>query len=125
MRHGKHGYQLNRSSNVRLGLYRSLIGAFLLHERITTTEAKAKAVRPHIEHLITLARIAPDAAPIDRVHKLRQALSQLPNPPAVDRLFENIGPRLRNRQGGYTRIIKVGPRHGDAAPMAILELVDE
>src|SRR4051812_11788072 len=98
--------------------------AVLLHGRITTTEAKAKAVRPQLERLITLARVAPDAAPVERVHHLRQALAKLPSPDAVDRLFQEIGPQNLNRTGGYTRIIKLGPRHGDAAPMAILELVE-
>ena len=125
MRHRKRGFYLGRPSHERRALYRSLMGAFFLHERITTTETKAKAVRPHIERLITLARVAPEAAPIDRVHRLRQALAKLPNPPAVQHLFDSIGPRMRSRPGGYTRIIRVGPRHGDAAPMAILELVEE
>jgi large subunit ribosomal protein L17 len=124
VRHRKGGRQLNRPTHERKALYGSLMGALLLHERITTTEAKAKAVRPLVERLITLARVSPDATPIERVHHLRQALAKLPNPDAVDHLFKEIGPRMASRPGGYTRIIKLGPRHGDAAPMAILELVD-
>jgi len=123
MRHRRGGFKLNRPTHERLSLYRSLMGAFFLHERITTTEAKAKAIRPQIEKMITLARVAPDAGPTQRVHQFRQALAKLPNPPAVDRLFKEVAPRMQGRPGGYTRIIKVGARHGDNAPMAILELV--
>lgn len=124
MRHRKRGFHLNRPAPVRTALYRSLMGAFFLNERIITTEAKAKAVRPHVEKMITLARISPDATPVERLHRLRQAMAKLPNPDAVDRLFKGIGPRMQDRAGGYTRIIKVAPRRGDAAPMAILELVE-
>jgi large subunit ribosomal protein L17 len=125
VRHGKSGRHLNRPTNQRIALYRSLMGALLLHERITTTEAKAKAVRPQVERLITLARLSPEATALERVHRLRLALAKLPNPAAVDHLFKEIGPRMLERPGGYTRIIKLGPRHGDAAPMAILELVEK
>jgi large subunit ribosomal protein L17 len=100
------------------------MGAFFLHERITTTEAKAKAIRPQVEKMITLARVPAEATPIQRVHRLRLALAKLPNPDAVDHLFKQIGPRMQDRTGGYTRIVKVGPRRGDAAPMAVLELVE-
>ena len=124
MRHGKRGFHLNRPADERAALYRSLMEAFFLYERITTTEAKAKAVRPHVEKMITLARVSAEATPVERVHRLRQALAKLPNPNAVDRLFAAIGPRMQDRTGGYTRIIKLGPRRGDAAPMAILELVE-
>lgn len=117
MRHERAGKKFGRPTNQRVALYRSLAGAIFLHDRITTTEAKAKAVRGYVEKLITLARQP-------TVHHRRLALQDLPNKDAVERLFKEIGPRMAGRPGGYTRIVKLGPRLGDAAPMAIFELVE-
>ena len=88
------------------------------HERIRTTEAKAKALRPLAEHLITFAKRGD-------VHARRQVLKTVPDRDVVHKLFSEIGPRFSERNGGYTRILKVGPRQGDAAPMAIIELLPE
>ncbi|MDB5057913.1 MAG: ribosomal protein [Chloroflexi bacterium] len=117
MRHLRSGKKLSRPTNQRVALYRSLVGALFLHDRITTTEAKAKAIRATAEKLITLARQP-------SVHHRRIAFSDLPDKHAIERLFTNIGPRMKGRPGGYTRIVKLGPRMGDAAPMAIIELVE-
>ncbi len=117
MRHERAGKKFGRPTNQRVALYRSLAGALFMHDRITTTEAKAKAVRAYVEKLITLARQP-------SVHHRRLALQDLPNKDAVERLFKEIGPRMASRPGGYTRIVKLGPRFGDAAPMAIIELVE-
>ncbi len=95
------------------GLSRSLI----LHGRVVTTEVKAKKTRPFVEKLITKARKG-------GLHNRRLAMSQLQDRKIVHRLFEDVGPRAGDRPGGYTRILKLGPRRGDAAPMAILELID-
>lgn len=117
MRHQRAGRKFGRPTNQRVALYRALVGALFLHDRITTTEAKAKAIRRHAEKLITLARRP-------TLHHRRLALADLPNKDAVERLFKEIGPRMVDRPGGYTRIVKLGPRLGDAAPMAIIELVE-
>lgn len=117
MRHQRAGRKFGRATDQRVALYRSLVGALFLHDRITTTVAKAKAIRPHAEKLVTLARQP-------TVHHRRLALADLPNKHAVERLFAEIGPRMADRPGGYTRIVKLGPRMGDAAPMAIIELVE-
>lgn len=117
MRHLRSGKKFGRPTNQRIALYRALVGALFLHDRITTTEAKAKAIRPTAEKLITLAREP-------SVHHRRLALADLPDKTAVERLFEKIGPQMKTRPGGYTRIVKLGPRMGDAAPMAIIELVE-
>jgi len=117
MRHQRAGKKFGRPTNQRDALYRSLIAALFLHERITTTEAKAKAMRRHAEKLITWSRQP-------TIHHRRLAIAELPHKEAVDRLFKEIGPRMVGRPGGYTRIVKLGPRFGDAAPMAIIELVE-
>jgi large subunit ribosomal protein L17 len=87
------------------------------HERITTTTAKAKAIRPLADHVITLAKR-------DDLHARRQVLSLVPDTTIVRKLFDTVAARYADRRGGYTRIIRTAPRHGDAAPMAIIELVD-
>jgi len=97
-------------------LYSNLTGELLEHERIVTTEAKAKEVRSIAERIITLGKVGSLPA-------RRQALAAVHNKKVVDKLFEEIAPKFAGRSGGYTRIIKLGPRPGDAAPMAILELV--
>lgn len=128
---------MNRSSGHRRALFRNLVSAVIYHERIETTEAKARAVRRHVEKLITLAKrglAAEKEDPARGVHARRLAAARLnrwvtePDGTRVDlvrKLFDEIAPRYMDRPGGYTRIIKLGPRKGDAAPMAILELVEE
>ncbi len=117
MRHKRAGSKLGRLTAHRWALFRNLLTALLQHERITTTTAKAKALRPLAEHLITLSKQ-------DHLHARRQALSLVPDTTLVRRLFDTVAARYADRRGGYTRIVPVGTRRGDAAPMAILELVD-
>lgn len=117
MRHGKANYKLGRLTQHRWALFRNLLVALFRHERITTTEAKAKAVRGAAEHVITLAKR-------ESLHARRQVLSMVPDTKVVGTLFDTIAARFSDRTGGYTRIIKTGRRRGDNAPMAILELVD-
>ena len=117
MRHLKKGRQLNRNASHRTSLFRNLALALFRHERIITTVAKAKAVRPLADHLVTLAKQ-------DNLHARRQALALVPDVAVVHRLFDTIGARYGDRRGGYTRILQMGMRRGDAAPVAILELVD-
>ena len=118
MRHGKQRHKLSRDSAHRKALLRNLSRELIEHERIRTTQPKAKALRPEFEKLITLAKRGD-------LHARRQALSELHNDKfAVHKLFEEIAPRYQGRPGGYTRIVKLGPRQGDSAPMAYLELVD-
>ena len=137
MRHRVAGKKLNRSSGHRKALRRNLVTALFHHGRIETTEAKAKAIRGQAEKLITLAKRSlvtgqEDAA--QGVHARRLAAGRLdrwvtePDGTRVDiieKLFEDIAPRYKDRAGGYTRIYKLGPRKGDAAPMVLLELVEE
>ncbi len=126
MRHKVAGYKLNRGKGQRIALRRTLIKQLFEHERIRTTRAKADAIRGAAEKLITLAKRglqAEDAAAA--VHARRLAHARLADKEAVARLFDEIAPRYENRPGGYTRIVKLGPRQGDAAEMVILELVEE
>ena len=116
MRHRKGGYKLQRDPSARRALLRSLTTSLILHERIRTTVTKAKAVRPQVERVITLAKR-------DSLHARRQAASYLYEPRAVQKLFDRIGPRFADRAGGYTRIVRLGPRKGDGAETAILELL--
>jgi large subunit ribosomal protein L17 len=117
MRHLKAGYKLNRTAEHRLALYRNLTRALIQHERIITTVTKAKAVRPFVERLITLAKKG-------TLHARRLAIARLRDPEAVQKLFAEIGPRFADRPGGYTRIIKRHERRlGDAGPTAFLELL--
>ncbi len=117
MRHRKDGYKLGRRTQHRWAMFRNLLVALFRHERITTTEAKAKAVRGAAEHMITLAKR-------ENLHARRQVLSMVPDTEVVHRLFDTVAARFADRPGGYTRIIKTGTRPGDAAPMVLLELVD-
>jgi large subunit ribosomal protein L17 len=117
MRHGKANYKLGRLTQHRWALFRNLLIALFRHERITTTEAKAKAVRGAAEHMITLAKR-------EDLHARRQVMTMVPDAEVVGTLFDTIAARFSDRNGGYTRIIKTGPRPGDNAPMVILELVD-
>jgi large subunit ribosomal protein L17 len=119
VRHRRRGRKLGRDSSHRKALYSNMCGALFEHGRIRTTEAKAKELRPIAEKLITLAR--PD--PSD-VAAQRQAVAFLRSKDVVHNLFHTVGPRFTERPGGYTRIVKLGPRLGDAAPMVYIELVD-
>jgi large subunit ribosomal protein L17 len=117
VRHRIAGRHLGRPTDQRLSLYRNLIIDLLRYEKIQTTEAKAKAIQGQAERLITLARKGDVAA-------RRLAIARLGNAEIVEKLFTLIAPKYADRPGGYTRIIKLGPRLGDAAPMAIIQLVE-
>ncbi len=118
MRHGLNGRKLNRPSGHRKALFMNLELALLKHEQIRTTLPKAKDLRPQVERLITLGKRGGQ-------HARRQALAALANDEAiVDKLFTTLADRYKNRKGGYTRVLKAGFRYGDAAPMAVIELVD-
>lgn len=125
MRHRIAGKKLGRSSGHRNALRRNLITDLFRHERIETTRAKADAVRGAAEKLITLAKRSAAADEAGIVHARRQAAARLNDPEIVKKLFDDIAPRYEKRPGGYTRIIKLGPRAGDAAEMVLLELVEE
>ena len=125
MRHQISGYRLGRSSGARLALRRNLIKQFFTYERIRTTKTKAAAIRGEAERLITIARNSADASEAEKVHARRLVISKLGDNQVINRLFDEIAPRFVNRNGGYTRILKLGPRMGDSAEMVILELVEE
>ena len=125
MRHQVSGYRLGRTSGARLALRRNLIKQFFTHERIQTTKAKAAAIRGEAERLITIARNSAEASDAEKVHARRLVTSKLGDNQVINRLFDEIAPRFANRNGGYTRILKLGPRMGDSAEMVILELVEE
>src|SRR5438445_4927816 len=117
MRHQRAGKKLGRDSAHRKALYANLACSLIEHGRIKTTEAKAKAVKPFAEQMISLGKRGD-------LHARRQALSHLRSQEIVHRLFADVGPRFAGRPGGYSRIVKLGPRQGDAADMVYLELVD-
>ena len=117
MRHARSGKKLGRDSAHRKALYSNLTSALIEHGRIRTTEAKAKAVKPFAEQMITLGRRGD-------LHARRQAMAHLRSQHVVHHLFADVAPRFADRPGGYTRIVKLGPRPGDAADMVYLELVD-
>ncbi len=125
MRHSVAGYTLGRRTGARIALRRNLIKQLFTHERIQTTEAKAAAIRGDAERLITLARNSASGTDIQKVNARRLAVSRLGDNQLIKRLFDDIAPRFANRPGGYTRVMKLGPRHGDAAEMVVLELVEE
>ena len=125
MRHRVAGYKLGRSKDDRRALRRNLVKQLFEHERIQTTRIKAEAVRGLAERLITLAKLGNKAGEAKMVHARRLAASRLSDADAVKKLFDDIAPRFESRPGGYTRIIKTGPRRGDAAEMVILELVED
>lgn len=108
--------KLGRDSSARKALFRSILTSFFKHERIETTEAKAKEIRGLADELITLAKRGD-------LHARRQAIASLADEDVVRKLFDEIAAKYQDRQGGYTRIIKIGPRRGDAAPMVLIELV--
>jgi large subunit ribosomal protein L17 len=117
MRHQRKGRKLGRDSAHRKALYANLAGAVIEHGRIRTTEAKAKEVRPVVEKMISLGKRGD-------LHAHRQAVAFLRSKSIAHTLFAEVAPRFADRPGGYTRVVKLGPRQGDAAPMAYLELVD-
>lgn len=118
MRHNVMGRRLGRSTNHRKALFRNLATQLFKHERIKTTEARAKSIQAMVEKLVSLARRGD-------LHARRLAARDLTEPVVVQKLFDEIGPRMQNRHGGYTRMYKLGPRHGDAASMVLLELVSK
>jgi large subunit ribosomal protein L17 len=117
MRHRKSGRKLGRNSSHRKAMFRNMATSLVRHETIKTTLPKAKELRRVVEPLITLAKE-------DDVAKRRLAFDRLRDKEAVGKLFNDLGPRFKDRPGGYLRILKTGPRPGDAAPMAIVQLVD-
>jgi large subunit ribosomal protein L17 len=117
MRHKKSGRRLGRNSSHRKAMYRNMAASLVHHETIKTTVPKAKELRRVIEPLITLAKV-------DGVANRRLAFNRLRDKVAVGKLFNDLGPRFNARPGGYLRILKLGPRPGDSAPMAIVQLVD-
>ena len=117
MRHGLSGRKFNRTKGHRRALMANLANALLKHEQITTTLPKAKDLRPYVERMITLGKKGTLAC-------RRLAAGRLRDESIVAKLFNTLGPRYKDRSGGYTRVIKAGFRHGDSAPMAVIELVD-
>ena len=117
MRHRKNYRKLNRATDQRIALLRAEVAALFRHNQIKTTLPKAKELRPIVEKLITLAKRGD-------LHARRQAAAMLKQDKDVAKLFETLGPRYKERQGGYTRVLKAGFRYGDMAPMAIIEFVD-
>ena len=117
MRHGVSGCKLNVTSSHRLAMFRNMAVALIKHEQITTTVPKAKELRPIVEKLITLGKRGD-------LHARRQAISQIRDVAMVKKLFDVLGPRYKERKGGYCRILKAGFRYGDNAPVAVIEFVD-
>ncbi len=117
MRHGAAHRKLGRTSSHRTAMFANMAASLIKHEQITTTLPKAKELRPFVEKLVTLAKKGD-------LHARRQAISQVRDVPQVGKLFETLGPRYSERNGGYIRIMKAGFRHGDNAPMAVIEFVD-
>ena len=117
MRHGMAGRKLNVTSTHRLAMFRNMATSLLKHEQITTTLPKAKELRPYVERIITLGKRG-------GLHARRQAYAQIMDAKVVDKLFTTIADRYKGRAGGYTRVLKAGMRYGDAADMAVIELVD-
>ena len=117
MRHGLSGRKLNVTSSHRAAMFRNMATSLLKHEQITTTLPKAKELRPYVERLITLGKRG-------GLHARRQALSQIRDEAVVAKLFGEIAERYEARPGGYCRVLKAGMRYGDAADMAVIELVD-
>ncbi|MFT9375789.1 50S ribosomal protein L17, partial [Komagataeibacter saccharivorans] len=117
MRHGVAGRKLGVTSSHRLAMFRNMAVALIKHEQITTTLPKAKELRPVVEKLITLGKRGD-------LHARRLAFAQLRDDKIVSKLFATVAERYKTRQGGYTRVLRAGMRHGDAADMAVIELVD-
>jgi large subunit ribosomal protein L17 len=117
MRHRKSGRKLNRDSSHRKAMFANLAASLIKHEQIVTTLPKAKDLRPIVEKLVTLAKRGD-------LHARRQAISSLRDVGTVKKLFETLGPRYKDRSGGYTRVLKAGYRYGDSAAVAVIEFVD-
>ena len=117
MRHGAAYRKLGRTVSHRQAMFANMAASLIKHEQITTTLPKAKELRPFVEKLVTLAKKGD-------LHARRQAISAVRDVPQVGKLFEVLGPRYADRNGGYIRIMKAGFRHGDNAPMAVIEFVD-
>jgi large subunit ribosomal protein L17 len=117
MRHGKVHRKLGRKPEHRKAMFANLCAALIKHEQITTTLPKAKELRPVVEKLVTLGKRGD-------LHARRQAIAQMRDVAMVKKLFEVIGPRYKDRNGGYTRVLKAGFRYGDNAPVAVIEFVD-
>lgn len=117
MRHGKAGRKLNRTSSHRKAMFANMAASLIKHEQIVTTLPKAKEMKPIIDKLITLSKRGD-------LHARRQAISQIRDVAMVRKLFDSLGERYKDRQGGYSRVLKAGFRYGDNAPMAVIELVD-
>ena len=117
MRHGNAHRKLNRTAEHRRAMFANMCAALIKHEQITTTLPKAKDLRPIVEKLVTLGKRGD-------LHARRQAVAEIRDVPMVKKLFEVIGPRYKERNGGYTRIMKAGFRHGDNAAVAVIEFVD-
>jgi large subunit ribosomal protein L17 len=133
MRHGKHGRKFGRQSGPRHALFSNMVSSLIEHERIKTTDAKAKELRRVAERTISWATSVGNLIENDKkdahdeariVHAMRMAQRVLKHKPSLLKLFNEIGPRMVGRAGGYTRVLKLGNRHGDAAPLSIVELVD-
>ena len=116
MRHRKGGVKLQRDGSARRALFRGLTTSVILEDRVMTTVAKAKAVRPFVDRMITLAKR-------DTLHTRRQAAAFLQTPAAVKKLFDTLGPRFAGRSGGYTRVTRLGYRKGDGAETAVIEIL--
>jgi len=125
MRHQVAGYKLNRSKGARNALRRNLIKQLFIHERIQTTETKAAAIRAEAEKMITTARNSIESTESEKVAARRLIAAKLVDHAVINKLFDEIAPRFVGRPGGYTRVMKLGPRMGDAANMVLLELVEE
>jgi large subunit ribosomal protein L17 len=125
MRHHVSGYKLGRSRGHRTAMRRTMVTEFFRHERIKTTKTKAAAIRDEAERLITRAKVGVAAGEARAVSARRLAAARLNDPQVVKKLFDEIAPRYASRPGGYTRVVKLGPRLGDAAEMVYLELVEE
>jgi len=117
MRHRLHGRGFSRKSAHRKAMFENLAAALIKHEQIKTTLPKAKDLRPIVEKLVTLGKRGD-------LHARRQAIAQIRSVPMVKKLFEVLGPRYKERNGGYTRVLKAGFRYGDSAPVAVIEFVD-
>ncbi|CTQ68470.1 50S ribosomal protein L17 [Roseibium alexandrii] len=117
MRHGKSGRKLNRTASHRKAMFANMAASLIKHEQIVTTLPKAKEMKPIIDKLITLGKRGD-------LHARRQAISQIRDVAMVKKLFDTLGDRYKDREGGYSRVLKAGFRYGDNAPMAVIELVD-
>src|SRR5688500_10511781 len=116
MRHGKAGRKFSRTASHRKAMFANMAAALIQHEQIATTLPKAKDLRPIVEKLVTLAKRGD-------LHARRQAISELRDLGMVRKVFDTLGPRYKERAGGYTRVLKAGFRHGDSSPMAVIEFV--